>query len=107
MTLFWSPRGRPSRDYTVFVHLLDSQEQIRGQADSPPRAGRYPTSIWDAGEVIADLHTLSLGPDLPAGEYRLAIGLYDPETGERVGIVDGNGQITEDRLIISGLAVGG
>ena len=107
LTLFWSPRGRPMRDYTVFIHLLDDQEQIRGQADSPPRAGRYPTSIWDAGEVISDLHTLSLGPDLPAGEYHLAIGLYDPETGQRVGVVDGNGQIAGDRVIISGLAVGG
>ena len=85
VTLFWSPRGRPSDDYTVFVHLLDDQEQIQGQADSPPKAGGYPTSIWDAGEVIADLHTLSLGADLPAGEYHLAIGLYDPETGQRVG----------------------
>ena len=108
LTLFWSPRGRPSRDYTVFVHLLDSQEQIRGQADSPPQgAGRYPTSVWDAGEVIADLHTLSLGPDLPAGEFHVAIGLYDPETGQRVGIIDENGQIAGDRVIISGLAVDG
>ena len=107
LTLFWAPRGRPSGDYTVFVHLLDDQEQIQGQADSPPSAGRYPTSIWDAGEVIADLHTISLGPDLPAGEYRLAIGLYDPESGERVGIVDGNGQIAGDRLIISGLSTDG
>ena len=107
VTLFWSPRGRPSRDYTVFVHLLDDQEQIQGQADSPPKAGRYPTSIWDAGEVIADLRTISLGPDLPAGEYHLAIGLYDPETGQRVGVVDESGQIAGDRVIISGLAVGG
>ena len=107
LTLFWSPRGRPSDDYTVFAHLLDSQGQIRGQADSPPRAGRYPTSVWDAGEVIVDLHTLALGPDLPAGEYHLAIGLYDPENGQRVEVVDEAGQIVGDRVIISGLAVRG
>ena len=106
-TLFWSPRGRPIRDYTVFVHLLDSQGQIRGQADSPPRSGKYPTSVWDAGEVIADLHSLSLEPDLPAGEYRAAIGLYDPETGQRVQVVDENGKITADHVIISGLVVAG
>ena len=106
-TLFWSPRGRPIRDYTVFVHLLDSQGQIRGQADSPPRSGKYPTSVWDADEVIADLHTISLGPDLPAGEYRLAIGLYDPETGQRVHTVDENGKMAGDRVIISGLVVEG
>ena len=105
LTLFWSPRGRPSRDYTVFVHLLDSQGLIQGQADSPPRAGRYPTSVWDSGEVIADLHTFSLRPDLPDGEYRLRIGLYDPETGKRVEMVDENGQMVDEPVIISGLAV--
>ena len=68
-------------------------------------AGKYPTSVWDAGEVIADLHTLSLAPDLPAGEYKIAIGLYDPETGQRVPIVDEDGQVSGDHVIISGLAL--
>ncbi len=107
LTLYWSPRGRPMHDYTVFVHLLDSSGQLRGQADSPPMAGKYPTSVWDAGEVIADLHTLSLAPDLPAGEYKIAIGLYDPETGQRVPIVDEDGQVSGDNVIISGLLVEG
>ena len=105
LTLYWSPRGRPTHDYTVFVHLLDSSGQLRGQADSPPMAGKYPTSVWDAGEVIADLHTLSLAPDLPAGEYKIAIGLYDPETGQRVPIVDEDGQVSGDHVIIYGLAL--
>ena len=105
LTLYWSPRGRPTHHYTVFVHLLDSSGQLRGQADSPPMAGKYPTSVWDAGEVIADLHTLSLAPDLPAGEYKIAIGLYDPETGQRVPIVDEDGQVSGDHVIISRLAL--
>ena len=105
LTLFWSPRGRPSQDYTVFVHLLDSQGQLRGQADSPPTSGKYPTSVWDAGEFIADSHTLSLPNDLPGGEYKLAIGLYDPETGRRLQTVDGSGNTTGDSVTISGLMV--
>ena len=107
LTLFWSPRGRPTQDYTVFLHLLDSLGQLRGQADSPPDSGRYPTSVWDAGEFIADLHTLSIAPDLPAGEYTVAIGLYDPQTGHRLPIIDQNGKVTGDLVIISGLVVGG
>ena len=105
LTLFWSPRGRPNHDYTVFVHLLDSLGQLRGQADAPPKSGKYPTSVWDAGETIADLHTLALSPDLPAGEFRVAIGLYDPETGQRVPMEDENGQTSGDHVIISGLVV--
>ena len=107
LTLFWSPRGRPTQDYTVFLHLLDSLGQLRGQADSPPDSGRYPTSVWDADEFIADLHTLSIAPDLPAGEYTVAIGLYDPQTGQRLPIIDQNGKVTGDLVIISGLVVGG
>ena len=107
LTFYWSPRGRPMRDYTVFVHLLDDQGQLKGQADSPPKSGEYPTSVWDAGEVIADLHTLLLAPDLPAGEYRIAVGLYDPETGQRVKRVDGNGNMAGDHVVISGLVVVG
>ena len=105
VTLFWSPRARPSKDYTVFVHLLDSQERIRGQADSPPRAGRYPTSMWDAGEVVVDSHTLSLRRNLPADQYRLAISLYDQESGRLVEVVDESGQAIMDNIIISGLVV--
>ena len=107
LTLFWAPRGRPMRDYTVFVHLLDSSGQLRAQADSPAASGKYPTSVWDAGEVIADLHTLSIAPDLPAGEYRVAIGLYDPQTGQRLSVVDEDGRILMDHVTISGLIVGG
>ena len=107
LILFWSPRGRPTQDYTVFVHLLDSQGQLRGQADSPPTSGRYPTSVWDAGEFIADLQTLSLTPDLPSGKYTLLIGLYFQETGQRLPTVDENGQITKDHVTITGLVVEG
>ena len=107
LTLFWTPRGRPTQDYTVFVHLLDSEGQLRGQADSPPTSGKYPTSVWDAGETIADLHTLSLAPDLPAGEYRVAIGLYDPQTGQRLSVVDEDDRILTDHVTISGLIVEG
>ena len=107
LTLFWSPRGRPSRDYTVFVHLLDDQGQIQGQVDSPPRAGKYPTSVWDAGETVADLHTISIAPDLPPGEFRVAIGLYDQQTGQRLSVVDEDGRILTDHVAITGLVVEG
>ena len=107
LDLVWSPRGRPMRDYTVFVHFLDSEGRIQAQADSPPRGGEYPTSVWDAGEVIADPRTISLRSDLPPGEYSLAIGLYDPETGLRLALIDEENRAEGDHVTITGLAVGG
>ena len=107
LRLVWSPRGRPTRDYTVFVHFLDAEGRIQAQAESPPGGGEYPTSVWDAGEVISDPRTISLKPDLPPGEYILAIGLYYPETGRRLELIDEDGRAEGDHVTVSGLTVGG
>ncbi|MFC2031653.1 hypothetical protein ACFLWA_13115, partial [Chloroflexota bacterium] len=40
---------------------------------------------WLPGEYLTDTHLLQLPYDLPDGEYRLAVGLYDPETAQRLG----------------------
>jgi hypothetical protein len=89
LTLFWQADVIPSADYTVFVHLLDSHGNLAAQFDNPPAAGAYPTSLWDPGEIIADERWLS---DLAPGRYTLQVGLYRPDTGERLpveGRVDG------------------
>ncbi len=63
---------------------------IAGYGDAEPGAGAYPTTGWLAGEYLADSHTLTL-PASP-GKLRLAVGLYDPATGERLLTADGQDQ---------------
>jgi hypothetical protein len=83
LTLFWRADSSPPTDYTVFIHLLDLAGNPVAQFDGPPAAGAYPTSLWDPGEIIADEHRLQ---DLPPGRYILQIGLYRPDTGERLAV---------------------
>ena len=79
VTLYWQALDRPPADYVVFVHLFDPlTEQIPVQSDSMPRGDQYPTSRWAAGEVVVDTISLTLA-NLPAGEYRLGVGLYQVE----------------------------
>jgi hypothetical protein len=85
LTLFWQAQANPPTDYTVFVHLVAPDGHLVAQADSPPAAGAYPTSLWDPGEIIIDSHPL---PDLPPGRYAIRVGLYRPETGERLPVAD-------------------
>ncbi len=101
VTLYWSARGRPSRDYTVFVHLLDADGKLRAQSDGPPSDGHDPTSVWDTGEVIADRHEIPLGSDLTAGTYRIEVGMYAPDTGQRVRVLDDAGRDADDHIILS------
>jgi 4-amino-4-deoxy-L-arabinose transferase-like glycosyltransferase len=91
--LYWRATAVPTADYTVFVHLLDETGQQVGGADGLPVGGYYPTSWWLPGGWIEDVHLLSLPAELPAGEYRLATGLYEPSSGIRMQRVDGGDTI--------------
>ncbi len=91
LTLFWKANGRPSTPYNTFVHLLDANgTQVLG-ADAPPGGEYYPTDIWDVGDVVTSTHTLMLPTNLPSGRYRLEVGLYRLDTGERPKVVTANG----------------
>lgn len=66
-----------------FVHLYRGDAFVAVLADGVPRAGRYPTTDWQPGEQVVDSWTLVLPADLPAGDYSIRVGLYDPITGAR------------------------
>ena len=91
VTLYWEAVAAPPEDYTVFVQLLDESGTLRGQGDSPPLKGDYPTSLWEPGEIIIDEHLITVNDDAPPGRYRLAVGLYRPADGSRLPVSDADG----------------
>jgi hypothetical protein len=86
-----APEANPP--YTVFVHLVDSAGQPVGQSDRPPADGDRPTSGWRSGEVIVDRHLIAVAPSAASGPLVADVGLYDPETGERVHFADGSDHV--------------
>ncbi len=84
--LRWLAVAAPNADDTVFVHLVDANGKLAAQADGPPLAGRYPTSAWDAGELIDDTRQLPLPANLPPGRYTVQVGWYLPSTGTRLPV---------------------
>ena len=84
LTLYWQVRQTPQKDYTVFIHLMDAQGEMIGQGDGPPCSGRYPTSLWEPGEALRDVHTLSIRPGAAPGLATLWVGWYDLPTGQRL-----------------------
>jgi hypothetical protein len=100
LTLHWQALQEMSESYTVFVHVVDATGAVRTQQDNPPMNGTYPTTLWQPGEFVHDVYTLSLPPDLPAGDYVLEVGLYLADTGARLPVV-GNG----DHVVLSQLHV--
>ena len=75
----WVSRDKPTRDLSVFVHLLDSAGTIIAQADqSAPVYGWRPMTTWQAGEIVRDVYPL---PSV-SGASSIQYGLYrQTETG--------------------------
>ena len=92
VTLWWKSLALMDTPYSVFVHLLDKDDQVRSAADSEPGNGTLPTTGWIENEYLVDVHLLSLA-DLPKGVYRIEIGVYDPATGARLKLLDGQERI--------------
>lgn len=84
LQLWWGALAPLDTDYTVFVHLLDEAGDVVAQADGVPADGRYPTSAWEPGEQIVDSRLITLPAELPGGELRVIVGLYNPVDGGRL-----------------------
>jgi hypothetical protein len=106
LTLLWRSERRMVTDYKVFVHIFDPGTGIPvAQDDSMPLRWTYPTTYWSPGEVVTDVIPISV-EQVPPGAYGIAVGAYDPESGERLTVYDRSGQVQPDgRLVLIGESV--
>jgi len=92
LALYWQPKTSIfPKPYKVFVQLRSEQGQIVAQADHYIFEGFITGSILqqlkEQDEWLRDSADIRLPQALPPGTYRLLVGLYDPDTLERVPIV--------------------
>lgn len=97
--LCWQVLNTPSADWRVFVHGLDADGALITQADGPPLAGDYPSSLWQAGQTLPDAFSLPYDPAIT----QIAVGLYTPD-GTRLPVTTSGGPVADDRVL---LEVGG
>lgn len=78
-------------DYSIFLHLVNNEQEMRGQTDITPHNGVHPTSVWLPGEVVTETLTVILQPGTPPGRLTAILGFYTPSNGARLP-VSGAGQ---------------
>ena len=76
VALVWQSLQATDTSYTAFVHLADAKGRPWAQSDAPPALGERPTTSWLPGEYVADPRQLTIGRDVPPGQYRLLVGWY-------------------------------
>ena len=62
-----------------------------------------PVDQWSDGEIVS-MHHIILLSELPTGDYRLGIGIYDFESGERLQITEGT-SVGDDWLYLQDISV--
>jgi hypothetical protein len=102
----WTADGQVERNYKVFCHLLSADRQLLAQWDDVPVSGSRPTSTWQPGEMIEDRYTIHLDRDAEPGPYELSIGMYDPESMERLPAYSAAGErVRNDRIVLGEIVV--
>lgn len=87
--LLWRADQAPEQRYKVFLQLLDPRNQVIAQRDAEPAGESRPTTSWTPGETILDNHGVLIPPGTPPGSYRRIVGMYDPQTGQRLKLAGG------------------
>ncbi|MFQ5945018.1 MAG: glycosyltransferase family 39 protein [Anaerolineae bacterium] len=111
LDLYWKAYGKVTESFTVFTHLLGeafnpaTQGPVWGQHDGVPLDGGLPTFQWPVGRVIRDRHTLRIDPEAPPGIYSLEVGMYLLESGERLPVRTGSGELVGDRMLLEPIEV--
>ncbi len=98
LTLFWQTTEPITKEYTVFVHLVDASGAMIGQWDQAPGAGEAPTPSWSPGHLVVDEYQIPVKLAGSNPPYRILVGLYDPQSGARLNVQESQHAVTDARL---------
>jgi hypothetical protein len=74
VTWYWRVLGEGPSGYEIFVHI--DGDGLRLNGDHVPVGGRYPTKLWEKGDVIVDTQELMVPANYPIGDYAMYVGLF-------------------------------
>jgi hypothetical protein len=99
LQLLWHSAAPQALDTTIFVHVWQGQVYVGG-ADGDSLGGLLPPAAWQPDGAVLDLRPLP--DDLPAGEYRLSVGLYRRWDGTRLAAFAPDGQrLPDDEIFVA------
>lgn len=80
VALYWKALVDVTADYVLALELRDQAGRTQALRRERPADGTYPTTQWEAGEVLRDWHDVPVGPDTPQGEYDLVVTVVEGES---------------------------
>ena len=85
VALEWKASASMDDDYSVFLHVYDTQGHRVAQQDTLILDEKArPTSEWGLGQASVGVYHLPIAPGTPPGEYELEVGVYFWRTGGKL-----------------------
>ncbi len=104
--LQWRATQKLDVNYKVFVHVLAADGSTVFQRDKLALSDMMPMTTWKVGETVRDAYAMVTPANLPAGEYRVVAGVYNPDAGAaRLHAQSDSLPIIEDSVILGTLRV--
>jgi len=104
VTLYWQAQRPLDINYQSFLHVIGPDGTLAAQSDHL-NPGEFPTRRWPTDKYVRDVHTFTLPPDLPPGEYAIKTGLWVQAEGWRLPLLDAAGQQVGDTAVLFSLPV--
>jgi len=77
VSLHWRVEKTLGHDYHTYVHLLDEEGQPISRSDHRPGQELYPSSLWQPGETLLDVHVLAIPASGDVKVVTLVAGAYE------------------------------
>jgi hypothetical protein len=98
LQLRWTVQEQLENNYAIFVHVLDENGQLAAQTDLMPIPSM---TDWTPREEVTTRHGLILPSTLTYGKYEINVGLYNPATGLRLPLQNGDDKILLGNMVLS------
>lgn len=105
LTLYLRATEPVTQPALLFVHDVTAEDRQLAGYDGVPAGGRHPVQQWRPGEAFADPYELSVAAVATDTLTSLLVGLYDPTTGRRLRLLDGDGQPVADAARVGSVMV--
>lgn len=82
----WKVLKKPRKNWKIFLHGDGAGNRLNG--DHVPALEKYPTNLWEPGDVIVDPQTFTVPGNFRPGPYTLWLGFF--AGGDRLPVKRGN-----------------
>jgi hypothetical protein len=106
LTLYWKATAPVSKNYQVFVHLVNPRDRLWGQPlRDKLNPGDFPTTRWPLDKYVWDDYVtpesvVRVQPDSPPDDYEIEVGLYTMADGVRASVFDSTGRPAGHSIVL-------